>query len=127
MSEEARILLVDDEEDFVEMLSLRLMAQGMDVTGVHSGPACLEALDESAFDVVILDLKMPGMDGLEVLRRIKQAHPGVEVIIMTGHGAVESATEGRELGAFDYLIKPADFDELLEKIEAARKGRKAAQ
>ena len=121
MSESISVLIVDDEEDFVEMLSLRLEATGFDVRGVNSAPDGLAALAEQEADVVVLDLKMPGMDGLETLEKIKAAHPAVAVIIMTGHGAMESATRGKELGAFDYLIKPAEFEELVEKLEAAAK------
>ena len=116
---QTKILIIDDEVDFVDMLSLRLEASGFDVHGENNGPDGLKSLEGRQADVVILDLKMPGMDGLEVLAKIKEARPETQVIIMTGHGAMESATEGRELGAFDYLIKPAEFDELLEKIRAA--------
>jgi DNA-binding NtrC family response regulator len=116
-----RILLVDDEEDFVEMLSLRLEAVGHDVTPAYSGKECLETLGLKTIDVVILDVKMPGMDGIETLKEIKKSFPHVEVIMMTGHGTVETAVEeGKRLGAFDYMLKPADFDELLEKLALAR-------
>ena len=118
-----RILLVDDEEDFVEMLSLRLEESGEKVAPAHSGKECLEALDKRAqeFDVVILDIKMPGMDGIEVLKEIKKRFPLIEVIMLTGHGTTESAVEGMKLGAYDYLLKPADFDDLVSKLEGARK------
>lgn len=115
-----KVLIVDDEEDFVEMLSLRLEAAGLDVAQADSGQACLDHLENHEVDVVILDVKMPSMDGIEVLRRIKSMGNKAEVIMMTGHGAAESVSEGRELGAFDYMLKPADFDELMEKIEAAK-------
>ena len=124
--EPIKILLVDDEEDFVEMLSLRLKAVGEEVTPAHSGKECLQVLEQRDIDVVILDVKMPGMDGIETLQEIKRRFPLVEVILMTGHGTVESAIEGKALGAFDYLLKPADFNELMEKLEAARK-KKAEQ
>jgi DNA-binding NtrC family response regulator len=124
--EPIKILLVDDEEDFVEMLSLRLKAVGEEVTPAHSGKECLQVLEQRDVDVVILDVKMPGMDGIETLQEIKRRFPLVEVILMTGHGTVESAIEGKALGAFDYLLKPADFNELMEKLEAARK-KKAEQ
>ena len=120
------ILIVDDEEDFVEILCLRLQDQGHNVKGVHDGQACLQALQEEEFDVVILDVKMPGMDGIETLHEIKRLAPIAEVILLTGHGSIETAVDGMKLGAFDYLRKPAAFDELLEKLEAARK-RKAEQ
>jgi DNA-binding NtrC family response regulator len=118
--EPIKILLVDDEGDFVEMLSLRLEAVGEEVTPAHSGAECLQVLEQRDVDVVILDVKMPGMDGIETLQEIKRRFPLVEVILMTGHGTVESAIEGQALGAFDYLLKPADFNELMEKLEAAR-------
>jgi len=116
-----RILLVDDEVDFVEMLSLRLNEVGERVTPAYSGREALEILGQKAVDVVILDIRMPGMDGIETLREIKKKFPLVEVMMLTGHGTTETAVEGMKLGAFDYLMKPADFDELLLKLENARK------
>ena len=117
----ARVLLVDDEIDFVEMLSLRLNEAGERVTPAYSGRECLETLAKTSIDVVILDIKMPGMDGIETLKEIKKRFPLVEVIMLTGHGTTETAVDGMRLGAFDYLLKPADFSELLEKLEGARK------
>ena len=122
----ARILIVDDEKDFVEMLSLRLSEVGERVTAAYSGRECLETLHAANIDVVILDIKMPGMDGIQTLREIKKGFPLVEVIMLTGHGTTETAVEGMKLGAFDYLLKPARFDDLTEKLEGARK-RKEAQ
>jgi DNA-binding NtrC family response regulator len=119
--EPIKILLVDDEEDFVEMLSLRLEAVGEKVTPAYSGKECLQVLEDQDIDVVILDVKMPGMDGMETLQEIKRRFPPVEVLLMTGHGTMDSAVEGQDLGAFDYLLKPADFNELMAKLEAARK------
>lgn len=117
-----RILIVDDEKDFVEMLSLRLKETGEKVTAVYSGKECLETLEEKKdVDVVILDIKMPGMDGIETLKEIRKRFPLVEVIMLTGHGSTETAVEGMKLGAFDYLLKPADFKDLSAKLEAARK------
>ena len=118
-----RVLLVDDEKDFVEMLSLRLNEVGEKVTTAHSGKECLENLENNKIDVVILDIKMPGMDGMETLGEIKKKFPLVEVIMLTGHGSTETAVEGMKMGAFDYLMKPADFDDLTTKLEAARKRR----
>ena len=115
-----RVLVVDDEQDFVEMLSLRLRETGERVTPAYSGKECLEVLNEKTIDVVVLDIKMPGMDGIETLREIRKKYPLVEVIMLTGHGTTETAVEGMKLGAFDYLLKPAEFDELSEKLEAAR-------
>ena len=116
-----RVLLVDDERDFVEMLSLRLNEEGEKVSPAYSGKECLETLANKDIDVVILDIKMPGMDGMETLREIKKRFPLVEVIMLTGHGTTETAVEGMKMGAFDYLLKPADFDEITGKLEAARK------
>jgi DNA-binding NtrC family response regulator len=125
------ILLVDDERDFVEMLSLRLTDAGHRVRAAYSGQEALAILAESQgeripeIDVVVLDIKMPGMDGIEALKQIKARHPVVEVILLTGHGAVDTAVTGLKAGAFDYLLKPADFDELITKLEAARKQKYA--
>ena len=118
-----RIMLVDDEEDFVEMLSLRLEEAGEKVTSAFNGKQCLDLLekDSARINVVILDIKMPGMDGIDVLREIKRKYPLLEVIMLTGHGTTESAVEGMKLGAYDYLLKPADFKELIKKLEGARK------
>jgi len=117
----ARVLIVDDEVDFVEMLSLRLKEAGEKVTPAYNGRECIEILGKTDIDVVILDIKMPGMDGIETLKEIKKRFPLVEVIMLTGHGTTETAVDGMKLGAFDYLLKPADFSELLEKLEGARK------
>ncbi|MBU0733631.1 MAG: response regulator [Proteobacteria bacterium] len=116
-----RVLLVDDEKDFVEMLSLRLQEAGEKVSTSYSGKECLETLEKTRIDVVILDIKMPGMDGIETLREIRKRYPLIEVIMLTGHGSTETAVEGMKLGAFDYLLKPADFEDLDAKLEAARK------
>ena len=116
-----KVLVVDDEKDFVEMLSLRLKEEGEKVTPAYSGKECLETLEEKEIDVVILDIKMPGMDGIETLKEIKKRFPLVEVIMLTGHGTAETAVEGMKLGASDYLLKPADFDDLSAKMEVARK------
>ena len=121
-----KVLLVDDEKDFVEMFSLRLEETGEHVKAAYNGMECLDTLDKTEIDVVILDIKMPGMDGIETLRELKKRHPLVEVILLTGHGAVDTAVEGMKLGAFDYLLKPADFEDMLTKLENARK-RKAEQ
>jgi len=118
----ARILIVDDEVDFTQMLSLRLKEVGEKVVSVHNGRNCLETLEKKDdIDVVILDIKMPGMDGIEVLKEIKKRFPLVEVIMLTGHGSTETAVEGMKLGAYDYLMKPADFSDLAAKLEGARK------
>ena len=116
-----RILLVDDEKDFVEILSMRLEEAGEFVTTAFNGRECLDKLREQTIDVVILDIKMPGMDGIQTLRRIKADFPLVEVILLTGHGTTETAVEGMKLGAYDYLLKPSDFNDLTTKLEGARR------
>ena len=118
-----QILIVDDEKDFVEMLALRLKETGEDVHVAYDGKECLELLakDDHNIDVVILDIKMPGMDGIEVLREIRKNHPMIEVIMLTGHGTAENAVEGMKLGAYDFLLKPADHADLAAKLEGARK------
>ena len=116
-----RVLLVDDEKDFVEIFSLRLEGQGEKVSTAHSGKEALKVLENKIIDVVILDIRMPGMDGIDTLKEIKKLYPIVEVIMLTGHGSTESAVKGMKLGAFDYLLKPAHFGELTAKMEAALK------
>ena len=116
----ANILLVDDEKDFVEMLALRLSDEGHRVRSAFSGQEALQALSEAENDVVILDIKMPGMDGIETLKEIKNRFPISEVILLTGHGSIDTAVEGMKAGAFDYLLKPTDFEELLEKLGNAQ-------
>ncbi|MEW6203505.1 MAG: response regulator [bacterium] len=113
------LLLVDDEERFLSTTKTLLEKQGIDTTTVTNGFDALKIMDERAVDVVILDVKMPGMDGVETLSRIKQKHPLVEVIMLTGHASIESAVEGLKLGAFDYLVKPCDIPDLLAKIKEA--------
>ncbi|MFH1139231.1 MAG: response regulator [Pseudomonadota bacterium] len=120
------ILLVDDEKDFVEMLALRLRDEGHRVAAAYNGREALAALRKDEPDVIVLDIKMPGLDGIQTLKEIKSAHPIMEVILLTGHGAVDTAVEGLKAGAFDYLLKPADPTELSAKLEAAR-ARKTAQ
>ncbi len=116
-----RILIVDDEHDFVEMLSMRLKEAGEVIEAAYDGEGCIQKLRQEGFDVVILDIKMPGMDGIQTLRKIKIMFPLVEVILLTGHGTTETAVEGMKLGAFDYLLKPADFEDLETKLEGARR------
>ncbi len=118
------ILLVDDEPDFVEMLSLRLKEHGEQVETAGSGRECLAILEAMDVDVVILDVKMPEMDGIETLQAVKKAHPLVEVIMLTGHGTIQAAVEGMKLGAYDFLLKPADFAELTDKLDRARQRKR---
>jgi len=116
----ASILLVDDEVPFVEAMTRRLTRREVHVETAFSGPEALERLEgQQNIDAVILDVKMPGMDGIETLKEIKAKHPLIEVIMLTGHATVESAIDGMKLGAFDYLMKPCDMEVLLAKVKEA--------
>lgn len=118
---EYRVLLVDDEEEFVSALSERLMLRGIEVHSALNGEEALAIMVEKEFEVVILDVMMPGLGGLEVLRQIKSTYQNTQVILLTGQGSTREGIEGMRLGAFDYLIKPVDIEEMLEKMkEAAR-------
>lgn len=119
-----RVLAVDDEADFIETLVKRFTYRQIPVTPAASGPEALALLEGADYDVVILDMRMPGMDGLTVLREIKKRHPLVEVIILTGHASVEAGMQGMSLGAYDYVLKPVDFGELLEKAYKAYERKK---
>ncbi len=114
-----RVLIVDDELDFLETIVKRLNRRKIDATGIDSGIKALELLEREHFDVVILDVRMPGMDGIETLKEMKKKRPLMEVIMLTGHASVESGVEGMHYGAFDYVMKPANIDDLLEKIHEA--------
>jgi DNA-binding NtrC family response regulator len=116
-----RVLLVDDEEEFVSALSERLRLRGIEVDTALNGEEALAMMVEKEFELVILDVMMPGLGGLEVLKQIKATHPMTEVILLTGHGATREGIEGMRLGAFDYLIKPVDIEEMLEKMKQAVK------
>ena len=114
-----KVMLVDDEPDFMEPLTNRLVLRKLNVCTATNGADALALLDKQAVDVVVLDVKMPGMSGLEVVRQLKKRHPLVEVIMLTGHANLEASIEGMEAGAFDYLLKPAQIDELVYKIQDA--------
>jgi DNA-binding NtrC family response regulator len=109
------------------MLALRLTEAGEKVSRSYSGRECLQLLEKDNIDVVLLDIKMPGMDGIETLREIKRQYPLIEVIMLTGHGSTETAVEGMKLGAYDYLLKPADFKDLIGKLNGAREKKEAQQ
>lgn len=123
----AKLLLVDDEKRFLETTKKVLEKRGIETFTAIKGLDAMAILDQEKIDVVILDVKMPGLDGVEVLRRIKQKHPLVEVIMLTGHSTTESAVEGLKLGAFDYLIKPCEISALLDKVEEARTKKRAME
>lgn len=120
------VLVVDDEQDFTDTLVKRLGMRQLQVHGVYSGPDALKFVDRTPVDVVVIDVRMPGMDGLQTLRELKVRHPLVEVIMLTGHANVEVAIEGMKLGAFDYLMKPIEIDQLLYKLQDAHQ-KKAIQ
>jgi len=115
----AKVLVVDDEVAFADNIAKLISKRGYEVTTVNNGQSAVEALDESDFDIIILDLKMPGLDGLATLKLIKGKRPGVEVIILTGHGSMDSGIDGIQLGAFDFIMKPVRFEDLHEKIRQA--------
>ena len=114
-----RVLIVDDETELVSALKERLILRGFEAEGVTSGSDALAFLEDHECDVVLLDVKMPGLGGLEVIRRIKSLRPKLEVILLTGHGSVRSVEEGMALGAFDYLMKPVKIAELVPILTAA--------
>jgi DNA-binding NtrC family response regulator len=114
-----KIMLVDDEERFLSTTQKLLSKKGYDAVTASSGRLALDQLDQKQVHVVILDVKMPGMDGIETLKAIKHRHPMVEVIMLTGHATVESAVQGLKSGASDYLMKPADIDDLVSRAEEA--------
>jgi len=114
-----RLLLVDDEEDLVTFLSQRLLKRGFTVTASTNGPDAIAACQNQKFDIAIVDLKMPGMDGITVIKQLKEHLPFVEAIILTGHGSTDSALAAGKLDAFRYLIKPYEFEQLLELINEA--------
>jgi len=121
----ANVLLVDDETEFIETFSERLELRNVEISKAFSGEEAMEVLEKvHTIEVVILDVKMPGMDGIETLVEIKKRHPLVEVIMLSGHADIASAIDGMKQGAFDYLTKPCDIDQLLVKVtEAAAKKR----
>jgi DNA-binding response OmpR family regulator len=114
-----RLLLVDDEESYVNVLSKRMTKRNFEVSSAFSGAQAIRILRKQDFDAVVLDLKMEDMDGIEVLKILKTMAPELPVIMLTGHGSETAAREGITFGAFDYLTKPCDLDELIEKIRAA--------
>ncbi len=117
--DEFRVLIVDDEDDFRETIVKRLKSRKIAAEGAEDGIKALELIDKTEFDVIVLDVKMPGMDGIETLRRIKSKKPHIEVIMLTGHASVEFGIKGMQLGAFDYVMKPAPLHDLLDKIRQA--------
>lgn len=118
-----KILLVDDEIKFLQAISERLSIKGFDVTTASNGEDAIKAAKKGGFDVAVLDLQMPGIGGEQVLRILKQNHKYIEIIMLTGHATVDSAVECTKLGAFKYLEKPYDFDNLVEAVKEAYQAR----
>lgn len=116
-----KVLLVDDERDFLEIMSRYFTRRNIEFAVAEGCLAALDQLDSGSFDVVIMDVSMPGLDGLECMEEIKKLYPAVEVIILTGHAAPHTSLVGMKKGAFDYCLKPVDFAELYEKIQLVRK------
>jgi len=127
MSSKPRILLVDDEEHFRTTLGKRLSVRGLDVNTAGSGEEALRELSKNPYDIILLDVKMPGMSGVEALAKIKKVNPHLEVIILTGHASVDTAVEVMKLGGYEFLLKPCPLDELMEKIDAAYDRKKARE
>ena len=115
-----KILLVDDEKDFLETLSQRIAIRGIEVSSTTSAKRAIEKVAEESYDAIILDLQMPEMDGLEVLKTIKKNNPELQIIVLTGHATVKKAIEAMKLGALDLIEKPVDLDTLMEKIKKAQ-------
>lgn len=120
-----KVLLVDDEEDYVRTMAERMAIRDVGSDVALNGEQALAMLDGGVPDVMVLDLKMPGMGGMEVLEAVKKTHPEVQVIILTGHGSDKEEVEARRLGAFDYLRKPVDINDLMEAVRKAGEARKA--
>ena len=119
MKKNIRVLIADDEVEFVSTLEARLKLRHFVTSTASSGIDTLEAIEKETPDVLLLDLKMPDLNGLEVLAKVKEGFPSIEVIILTGHGSFEAGKEGMEQGAFDYIMKPVDLNQLIAKIEEA--------
>jgi DNA-binding NtrC family response regulator len=115
-----KVLLVDDEQEFTEVLSERMRSRGLQVVTADSGPSALEKAEHESFDAIILDIKMPGMDGIETLRRLRKINPNLQVIMLTGQATVRAGIEATRLGALDFLEKPADLRQILEKVDQAK-------
>lgn len=120
-----RVLLVDDEVSFLEALAERMRMRGLEVTCAKSGREALTAVEEQIFDAVVLDLSMPGLDGIETLRRLRQMHPELQVMILSGRATVPTAVEATRLGATDIFEKPTEVDVLVQRIRSARAARLA--
>jgi two-component system NtrC family response regulator len=123
MPDRIRLLIVDDEEEFLESIAKRLGMRDFDVSTATRGAQAIEMARNEKFDLALLDLKMPGMDGKQVLEALKKEHKHIEVIILTGHGSVDSAVDCTKLGAFGYLPKPYELEKLLDTLRQAYQAR----
>jgi DNA-binding NtrC family response regulator len=118
-----KVMLVDDEKDFIELLSQRLETRGLEVKSVTSGEEALSTIEDQNCDVAVVDFAMPGMNGIQTLKQIKEKRPDIEVIMLTGQGTIQSGIEAMKYGAIDYLEKPVDLNVLMEKIRLAKQQR----
>ena len=125
MTEElkAKVLLVDDEEDFLKTLAERLETRGLKVSTATSGENALASVEGQAYDLIVLDLAMPGIDGLETLKRIKEKQPDAEIIMLSGQGSIKTSIEAMKLGAEDFIEKPVNIADLMDKISEAKAKR----
>jgi DNA-binding NtrC family response regulator len=115
-----KVLLIDDEVEFLENLSERMRVRGMDVSTAQTTDNAINAIEEAEYDAIVLDLQMPGMNGIEMLKVIKERHPDMQVILLTGQATLEAGIEAMKLGAMDFMEKPADINSLTEKIKKAQ-------
>jgi DNA-binding NtrC family response regulator len=115
-----KVLLVDDEQEFTQVLSERMKARGLNVVTADNGPTAIQKAEAESFDAIILDIRMPGMDGIETLRRLRKINPNLQVIMLTGQASVKAGIEATKLGALDFLEKPADLKQIMEKIQEAK-------
>jgi DNA-binding NtrC family response regulator len=118
-----KVLLIDDELDFLEAMSERMTAQGMEVSTASSADAALKIIETDSFDAIILDFQMPGMDGMQALKAIKEKRPESQIILLTGYATVEKGVEAMKVGAADFIEKPADLEALAQKIKEAKAQR----
>jgi len=115
-----KVLLVDDEKEFLEIMSERMESRGMEVTTAASADKVLSLIEKESFDAIVMDFQMPGMDGMEALKAIKDKKPELQIILLTGYATVEKTVEAMKIGATDFLEKPADLEALSEKIKRAK-------
>jgi DNA-binding NtrC family response regulator len=121
-----RVLIVDDEQELVSALVERLALRGVSAEGVTAGDVALERIVQRSFDVVVLDVKMPGLGGIDLLQRIKEDQPAIQVVLLTGHSSAQDAERGMSLGAFEYLVKPVKIEDLVRVLRAAAEHARSA-